>query len=148
MAFEKDLQFGEIGERVAWLELLESPKIKQVMDVRHDQFFQDRDIDFLTLKPNGDVDRWEVKTDRQAHQTGNIVFETKSNSNEGCLARSQAQWIWYHLEATGEDIIIDFAKLKGYVLHKQPKEVPMGDNASGYLLNIQELIDYQVATRR
>lgn len=148
MAFEKDMKYGEIGEHIAWLELLQSPKVKQVLDVRHDRYFQDRDIDFLALKTNGQVDRWEVKTDRQAHQTGNLVFETKSNSNEGCLARSEAQWIWYAIPETNETIIVDFAKLKGYVLHKKPNEVSMGDNARGYLLNIQELIDYQVATRR
>lgn len=148
MSFKEDLEFGEAGERVAWLELLESPKTKQVLDVRKDKYFQAKDIDFLQLDFSNTVNKIEVKTDRQAHETGNIAFETMSSSNEGCLARSEADYIYYYIEKTKEVIILKLKELKGFINHINPKEIMMGDSARGYLLNIQMLIDYQVAVRR
>lgn len=148
MPFKEDLVYGETGEHVAWIHLLESPKTRNVMDVRKDKYFQDKDIDFLQLDFNNNVNKIEVKTDRQAHETGNIAFETESNSKEGCLARSEADYIYYYIEKTGEVIILKLPELKGYIKHKNPREIPMGDNARGYLLDIQSLIEYQVAYRR
>lgn len=148
MPFEEDLIYGETGEHVAWVSLLESPKTRQVLDVRKDRYFQDKDIDFLQLDFNNNVNKIEVKTDRQAHETGNIVFETKSNSNEGCLARSEADYIYYYIEKTKEVIILRLKELKGFIIHTKPKEVPIGDNARGCLLDIQKLIDCKVAVRR
>lgn len=148
MAFKEDLIFGETGEHVAWIQLLESPKTRLVMDVRKDKYFQQKDIDFLQLDLNNNVNKVEVKTDRKAHETGNIAFETDSNGNVGCLERSEADYIYYYLEQTKEVIILKLRELKGYIKHTNPREITMGDNAKGYLLNIQNLIDYQVAVRR
>lgn len=148
MAFKEDLIFGETGEHVAWIQLLESPKTRLVMDVRKDKYFQQKDIDFLQLDLNNNVNKVEVKTDRKAHETGNIAFETDSNGNVGCLERSEADYIYYYLEQTKEVIILKLRELKGYIKHTNPREITMGDNAKGYLLNIQSLIDYQVAVRR
>lgn len=148
MAFSEDLAFGKTGERIAWLSLLESPKTRQVMDVRNDAYFQERDIDFLQLAINNRIYKIEVKTDRQAHATGNIAFETKSNSNEGCLARSEADYIYYYLENTGEVIIINLPVLKGCLGNLKPEEIKMGDNARGYLIKIQDLLDLRIAVKR
>ena len=148
MAFKEDLIFGETGEHVAWIQLLESPKTRLVMDVRKDKYFQQKDIDFLQLDLNNNVNKVEVKTDRKAHETGNIAFETDSKGNVGCLERSEADYIYYYLEQTKEVIILKLRELKGYIKHTNPREITMGDNAKGYLLNIQNLIDYQVAVRR
>lgn len=148
MPFKEDLIYGETGEHVAWVHLLESPKTKQVLDVRKDKYFQDKDIDFLQLDFNNNVNKIEVKTDRQAHETGNIAFETMSNSNVGCLERSEADYIYYYIEKTGEVIILKLPELKGFIKHTNPKEISMGDNAKGYLLDINSLVAYQVAYRR
>ena len=148
MPFWEDLSAGESGEHVAWVQLLESPKTKQVLDVRKDKYFQDKDIDFLQLDVNNNVNKIEVKTDRQAHETGNIAFEIRSKASEGCLAKSEADYIYYYIENTKEVIIIKLKELKGYIKHIDPKEVSMGDHAKGYLLDIQSLLDYQVAVRR
>lgn len=148
MGFKEDLQYGETGEHIAWVSLLESPKTRQVLDVRKDKYFQEKDIDFLQLDFQNKVNKIEVKTDRQAHETGNIAFETMSNTNIGCLERSEADFIYYYIEKTDEVIIIKLKELKGYIKHTSPREITMGDNARGYLLNIQDLIDYQVAIRR
>ena len=75
MPFDEDLIYGEYGERIAWISLLESARTRQVLDVRKDKYFQERDIDFLQLDVDNKVNKIEVKTDRQAHKTGNIVFE-------------------------------------------------------------------------
>ena len=148
MAFNEDLRYGETGEHIAWVQLLESPKTRQVLDVRKDPYFQEKDIDFLQLDVKNNVNKIEVKTDRQAHKTGNIAFETKSNSNEGCLARSEADFIYYYIPEVREVIVIKLDMLKGFIIHTKPKEVNMGDNAKGYLLNINDLIAYQVAWRK
>ena len=148
MAFSEDLAFGKAGERAAWLALLESPKTRQVLDVRDDLYFQERDIDFLQLDIKNKVNKIEVKTDRKAHETGNIAFETMSNSNDGCLARSEADYIYYYLDATGEVIIINLPILKGCLGNLKPEEIRMGDNARGYLIKIQDLLDLKIATKR
>lgn len=148
MPFKEDLIYGETGEHVAWLNLLESPKTRQVLDVRKDKYFQAKDIDFLQLDFQNNVNKIEVKTDRKAHETGNIAFETDSNGNVGCLERSEADYIYYYLEKSKEVIILKLKELRGYIKHTNPREITMGDNAKGYLLDIQNLIDYQVAIRR
>ncbi len=148
MPFWEDLTFGKSGEHIAWLDLLESPKTKQVLDVRFDPYFKEKDIDFLQLDFENNVNKIEVKADRKAHDTGNIVFETKSKASEGCLARSEADYIYYYIENTKEVLVLKVDALKGFIKHTLPREIPMGDNARGYLLNIQDLIDYKVAVRR
>lgn len=148
--FEEDLAYGEYGERIAWISLLESARTRQVLDVRKDKYFQERDIDFLQLDVNNKVNKIEVKTDRQAHTSGNIVFETKSNSNEGCLARSEADYVYYYIEKSGELVGIKLRKLKELINANilRLREVPMGDNARGYLIAIEDLERYKVAERR
>lgn len=148
MPFNEDLTLGQAGEHVAWVQLLESPKTKQVLDVRKDKYFQDKDIDFLQLDTQNNVNKIEVKTDRQAHRTGNIAFETKSNSNEGCLARSEADYIVYYILETNETLVINLSLLKGFIKVTKPEEVSMGDNAKGFLLPIRDLLDYKVAIRK
>ena len=148
MAFDEDLAYGEAGEHIAWVQLLESPKTRQVLDVRKDKYFQEKDIDFLQLDFNSNVNKIEVKTDRQAHKTGNIAFETKSNSNTGCLERSEADYIYYYIPHSRAVIVIKLDLLKGFIIHTKPREVDMGDNARGYLLRIQDLLDYRVAWKK
>lgn len=142
--FEADLKFGETGEDVAWLRLLKSPTTKQVMDVRKDPYFQKIDVDFLQLTKDGVVNKVEVKTDRMAHKTGNFVFETKSNGNAGCLQRSEADYVLTVL-ATGETLTVVMDWLNVYISEHNLKEIPMGDNARGYLIPIKDLVAHKIA---
>lgn len=77
MSFEDDKRFAENGEsKCLWL-LHNSDKTRNVMDVRHDAYFQELDIDFLQLDINHKVNKIEVKTDRKGHQTGNFVNDVE-----------------------------------------------------------------------
>lgn len=146
--FAKDKSFGRVGEEVAWLDFLQSPKVRNVLDVREDDYFKGKDIDFLLLGQDTKVFKVEVKTDSQAHDTGNLVFETKTNGNIGCLEKSEADWIYYYLKGSEESYVVDLAKLREYIRENHPREISMGDNAKGYLLNIEDLRRKYIAMKR
>lgn len=146
--FNKDKSFGRVGEEVAWLDFLQSPKVRNVLDVREDGYFKDKDIDFLVLKPDNQISKVEVKTDSKGHRTGNLAFETKTNGNIGCLMKSEADWIYYYLEASGESYMVDLRKLRQYITQIRPEEVAMGDNARGYLIKLTDLNEKKIAIKR
>ena len=107
------------------------------MDVSKAKTFQEEDVDFLVQTVDDQVYRVEVKNDRMADETGNICFETKSNSNEGCLQRSKADYIFY---VTKKCVYcFSLPDIKWHIEITEPTEVCMGDNARGYLLSIKEL---------
>lgn len=137
--FKKDLETGEIGEDVAFRILSNSLQTKSILDVRKDHYFQNLDIDFLVEKYSGIIIKYEVKTDRQAHKTGNIVFEKTTSGNVGCLEKSHADYILYYLPET--QIMYGFwlSDIRKYIKATKPRVIEMGDAATGYLLNISEL---------
>ena len=137
--FTKDLEAGEIGEKVAFNLLTQSPQNRAVLDVRKDPYFQNLDIDFLAEKHSGIVIKYEVKTDRQAHKTGNIVFEKTTSGNIGCLEKSNADYILYYLSETKVMYGFWLSDIKNYIQTIHPKVINMGDAATGYLLNISNL---------
>lgn len=137
--FIKDLEVGEEGENVAYELLSKSPQNKTVLDARKDPYFQDRDIDFLAEKYSGIVIKYEVKTDRQAHKTGNIAFEETTCGNIGCLAKSEADYILYYLLETHTMYGFWLNDVKDYITDNKPKLYEMGDAATGYLLKISDL---------
>jgi len=137
--FTKDLEAGEVGEKVAFNLLIQSPQNRAVLDVRKDPYFQNLDIDFLAEKHSGIVIKYEVKTDRQAHKTGNIVFEKTTSGNIGCLEKSNADYILYYLSETKVMYGFWLTDIKNYIQIIHPKIINMGDAATGYLLNISSL---------
>ena len=142
---QKDLDYGAIGEHKAWIEFLESDLVKNVLDVRKDEYFQKKDIDFLILGTNYSVTKIEVKTDSKGHTTRNIAFETISRGKQGCLARSEADWVYYYFEITGESFMINMRKLREYIEQMKPKEIAMGEDGKGYLLKIDNLVKLGIA---
>jgi len=135
--FDIDLKFGARGEDVIYNYLRHSPKTKVIMDVSQAKTFQEEDVDFIVQTIDNQVYKVEIKTDRQADRTGNICYETRSNSNEGCLSRSTADYVFY---VTAKKIyVFNLKDVRYHIDITCPKEVPMGDNARGYLLDIEEL---------
>lgn len=134
--FQKDLKTAEEGEEVAYSLLLKSPQNKAVLDVRKDPYFQELDIDFLAEKHSGIILKYEVKTDRQAHRTGNIVFEKTTSGNIGCLEKSHADYILYYLSETKIMYGFWLDDIRRYIKETNPKIINMGDAATGYLLSI------------
>lgn len=142
--FKEDLTEGEKGEELVLQLLTKSPQNKAVIDVRKDIYFQDLDIDFLAEKHSGVVIKYEVKTDRLAHKTGNLVYEETTSGNIGCLAKSHADYILYYLSQSNELYGFWLIDMRNYIKETQPELVRMGDNAEGYLLKIKDLTSKEI----
>ena len=140
MSFDDDLEFGKEGETKV-RQILESSGIfEQILDCSNDKYFQEKDIDFLALASDGHIAKCEVKNDRTAHKTGNIVFEQRTNGNLGCLAKTEADYIFYVLAGNSRIYCFNAEQMRQYIKRKRFRPVRMGDNATGYLLKIKELI--------
>ena len=176
---------GACGEK-----LFESYAIRKkykYIDVREDQRFQRLDIDYILIRnPEYDLERileenlftkynehknnWvsvEVKTDTRTHDTRNIVYEITSHDNPGCMARSNADMIFYF--AVNEDatkiyegwivntknwrewIRENAPKLNGNVIDKQPIRIhnynTHKDKCLNFLCNIETLVKNKIATK-
>ena len=73
MSFAEDLEYGKKGEQLVRHILESSQKFSAIWDCSDDKYFQGKDIDILALAMDGHIAKYEVKTDRQAHKTGNQV---------------------------------------------------------------------------
>lgn len=141
--FERDLILGKSAEREAFLFLLNQRNTAGIIDSSNDEYYQKLDVDLLVLTNTGKIVKYEVKYDRMCDETGNIVFETKSNGNIGCLERSHADWLYYRTKST--TYLIDMASLRKYIEYESPMEIDMGDGAKGYLLKVDRLIERRIA---
>lgn len=147
--FEIDLKVGEIGEEIA-LEFFQNNKgIYKVEDVRDSEFWRDKDVDFIITTIEGIIFTIEVKSDTMAHRTGNIVYEHTSNKYKntlGCFRKTKADYILYYITETKEMYKIHTYSLREYIDEnkKQLREVSMGDNALGYLVRIQKLVELEI----
>lgn len=137
--FRQDLKIAEEGENIAYSLLLKSPQNRAVLDVRKDPYFQELDIDFLAEKYSGIIIKYEVKTDRKAHETGNIVFEKTTSGHIGCLEKSHADYILYFLSQSRELYGFWLDDIRQYIKRTNPNIINMGDAATGYLLKISDL---------
>ena len=147
MAFADDLKDGKKGEELVRYLLESSGKFASVWDCSDDQYFQSKDIDILAQTEDGHIAKYEVKTDRKAHETGNIVWEQKTSGNIGCFAKTESDYIMYYLVGDGRLYCFKTADMRKFVQDRRQKLVKMGDNAEGYLLNIVELVKNKKLTR-
>ena len=140
--FEQDIEVGKIGEKVAKEILLKSPKTISVIDCSNDKFFQKLDIDLLVETTDGLVLKYEIKTDTMANITGNLVWEDTTSGNIGCFEKTRADYMLYYLLETDELFGFWIKSMRKYVHNNKRylKKVKMGDNATGYLINIEDLI--------
>ena len=142
--FYESISFGEVGEHVVWNILIKMKRTRSVIDVRQDKGFQEKDIDFLVEDINRQFTPVEVKTDYQAHSTGNITYELSTSGNIGCFEKTEARFIVIYVFNSHTVYFLDVPKLREYVKTANLKIVPMGDNAEGYLLPIDDLLKSKV----
>jgi len=145
------LKCGAVGERIAWDLLIHEPWVREVIDVRDDERMRNADIDFMVYDTKRQV-RWvEVKADRVAIHTNRLAYEKTTSGNVGCLEKTKADYIMYYIIPDGGQrgrmLIMPTKRLKEYARECSLPEVQMGNNATGYLFPIQELIDREVITK-
>ena len=131
------MKFGQIAEAEFFLKLAKAKSTVSLLDVSKDPYYQAKDIDILVQRNDGVIVKYEVKSDRQADETGNICFEVTSNGNVGCLQRSEADYIFYKTE--NHNYLFSLAEMRAYLKTHPYGEYEMGDGARGYLLNIEDL---------
>lgn len=139
MGFSASLEEGNIGEFVVWNLLSKLNTVKNVIDVRDDKYFQSVDVDFLVEDTDRQFTWLEVKTDFKAHETGNFVYESTTSGNIGCFEKTKASFIAYYVAESGNVYILSVKALRNYVESHELRTISMGDNATGYLLDIGEL---------
>ena len=119
--FNSDIQVGNKGENIIYDYLMNHPSTDSVVNVSNDTWFQQFDIDFIQVDGNGGVNKIEVKTDRLADKTGNMVYEYWSDRRTfsvGCFEKTQADYIFYYLINTKVLYIFNTQELREWV-HKR-----------------------------
>ena len=144
MSFSESLKHGGYGEHAVWNLFNKQANVRSVVDVREDKNFQEQDIDFLVENIYRQFHSVEVKTDYKAHETGNIVYEVTTSGNVGCFEKTKAKYIAYFIPHSETVHMIDVERFRKYIhsLNRQPKD--MGDNASGYLIPIEDLKKHKI----
>lgn len=138
--FLSDIDFGEVGEMVTWNILTKLQNVSNIMDVRSDKRSQDDDIDFIVQYTNKQVYKIEVKTDRMAHETGNIIYELTSNGNPGCMARSKADYFYYYIPGLKKIYVLNCKGLRDFLDEHFYPEKNMGDGATGIVLPLKDIL--------
>lgn len=149
MGFMTDIKIGNNGEDIIYNYLLHHSSTKIVVNVTNDEWFQQFDIDFLQITKDNQINKIEVKTDRMADRTGNMVYEVYSDRRtytQGCFEKTESDYIFYYLINTNVLYIFDTQELRQWVSeHKNNlKLVNMGDFALGYIIPLYELKDISI----
>lgn len=146
--FQKDLIVGSKGEILMYSYLKSLNNVHSILDVSKIPKFQEIDVDFLVTTEDGKEVWVEVKYDRQTDGSKNyeptrrIAYEVSSNGNEGCLARSKADYVYYI--TTQRIYCFSLKKIREYIGIAKPNLRVMGDGAKGYILDINDLIKANV----
>lgn len=148
MGFHKDNIVGQNGEYIIYNYLSNHSSTINLIDVSKDKWFQQFDIDFIQVT-NDEINKIEVKTDRIADKTGNMVYEVYSDKRFytlGCFEKTEADYIFYYLINTNILYIFDTQELREWVLEHQHnlKLVEMGDFALGYIIKLNDLKDISI----
>lgn len=147
--FLSDIKVGEIGEEKTLEYLYSRDFTQEVIDVRDDDFWRDNDVDFILICKDGDILKIEIKTDMIADKSKNLAYEVISNKHYntlGCFVKTKCDVMFYYLPNTDEMYYINMSMLRDYVEEnkKNLTLVPMGDNALGYLLRINKLLEKEI----
>ncbi len=151
MGFHKDNIVGQNGEYIIYNYLSNHSSTINLIDVSKDKWFQQFDIDFIQVTKD-EINKIEVKTDRIADRTGNMVYEVYSNKRFytlGCFEKTEADYIFYYLINTNILYIFNTQELREWVLEHQHnlKLVDMGDFALGYIIKLNDLKDIYIKER-
>ena len=147
--FNSDVQVGNKGENIIYNYLINHPSTDSLIDVSNDKWFQQFDIDFIQIDGDGGVNKIEVKTDRLADKTGNMVYEYWSDRRTfsvGCFEKTQADYIFYYLINTKVLYIFNTQELREWVHKRKDKlwQTCMGDFALGYVIPLNDLKDIYI----
>ena len=91
------------------------------------------------------LEKYELKTDRMAHKTGNVYVEFKSRGKDSGISTSKSDTWIFKIVSNGDrhlfSIHIPLSRLKKLV-SKDYRVVPGGDNltSKGYLVPMTDLI--------
>lgn len=103
---------------------------------------------------------YEVKTDTYGIISRNIVFEELSNSNNGCMARTKADYLFYVFvnkdNEIMEEYLINIRKLRWWLMlnfskinkcdYLKSKTMRRGEDNTGiFLINIDHLINDKIS---
>ena len=152
MGFHSDNEIGNKGENIIFNYLLNHPSTINLIDVSKDKWFQRFDIDFIQIANNGSVNKIEVKTDRLADKTGNMVYEIWSDRRiyaKGCFEKTEADYIFYYLINTKVLYIFNTQELRTWVNKHKNKlwQTCMGDFAIGYVIPLNDLKEISIKER-
>lgn len=103
------------------------PNIDKVFDVRDDRNYQEIDVDYVIELKNHQRKTVEVKTD--SYKSGNIFYESSSASevcSEGCMNKTQADYLFYYFINMDELYIIHMASYKNFVLYFEDYLITQG----------------------
>lgn len=94
MSFKADLNYGESVEQ-QWIKYLEGSKAyKQIFKV--DGNFKHFDI--IAVDKKGNIDTFEIKSDRKWMKTGNTVIEIGTKNDDSGVLASKATYLVNYLE--------------------------------------------------
>lgn len=149
MGFHKDNIVGQNGEYIIYNYLWKHKSTFKIVDVSKDKWFQQFDIDFLQITTDYNVNKIEVKTDRMADRTGNMVYEVYSDKRFytlGCFEKTEADYIFYYLINTNILYVFNTQELREWILEHQHnlKLVDMGDYALEYIIPLNDLKDIYI----
>lgn len=147
MPFAEDLHDGKKAEELVRFKLSQAGIFESIWDCSDDEYFQNKDIDILAQKSDGKIVKIEVKADRLAHKTQNLVWEQVTSGHIGCFAKTEADFIMYYTVGDGELYIFRPKEVRRYIERSHKKLISMGDNAEGYLLKINELLKEKLIRR-
>lgn len=158
--FQRDIYDGKIGEDIAKIRLQKIYGEDCVQDCTDLKVLQTADVDFIAYsKSLKKLVAYEVKTDLQANNTGNLAFETTSNGNPGCLMRSAADYVIYITMGTNKNPIthyfeIDLNKWRNMILQSDADNndafrwnINMGEGAKGHLYKADFLVEQGIAKK-
>lgn len=145
--FEQSKKFGEYGEHAVWNVLSSEKWVRSVIDVRQDEGFREQDIDFLVENTSRQFAGVEVKTDFMAHKTGNLAYELTTSGHIGCFEKTKARYIAYIVPKAQKVYWISVEALREYVRSHDLNEIKMGDNATGYLIPLEDLVNSKVVIK-
>ena len=144
-----ELKIGEIGEEYILNKLRCSSEIKTIIDVRDNEIYREKDIDFILFDKNNRIIFLECKTDTKIHSTRNIAYEVYSsyefvNGEEkytlGCFEKTKSDYIIYcglYKNKVDEIFVFDTKKLQEYYNDNKEKYIirPTGvDKAHSVLI--------------
>ena len=146
MGFHSDNEIGSMGESAIFDFLSTYPSTTTIIDVTKDEWFQQFDIDFIWQDTEYNTFKIEVKTDRLADKTGNMIYEIWSDKRfytKGCFEKTEADYIFYYLINTRTLYIFKTLELRQWVSEhaNNLRQSNMGDNAFGYIIRLNDLKD-------